>query len=164
MSRVFSSFASGASLSVRARISDSSAAADRVLEMREMPQSRLALGKFARPARKLSIRPRAGLLSITVEPNATARTARTTKTARKWALVPPLAYAQLRLPVSAFLALFLLIRLLEPPCCGHASLCRWLRAWKPGTSRSWQPRPSKGASEAAEGLPRCAGCPSVGRH
>ena len=98
---------------------------------------------------------RAGLLSITVEPNATARTARTTKTARKWALAPLPANAQLRLPVSAFLALFLQTwRLLELPCSGHASLCRWLRAWQPGTSRPWQPRPSKGASEAAEGLPQ----------
>ena len=44
--------------------------------------------------------------------------------------------------------------LLELPCSGHASLCRWLRAWQPGTSRPWQPRPSNGASEAAEGLPQ----------
>ena len=72
----------------------------------------------------------------------------------KWDLAPLPANAQLRLPVSAFLALFLLIwRLLELPCSGHASLCRCLRAWTPGTSRPWQPRPSKGASEAAEGCP-----------
>ena len=64
MSRVFSSFASGASLSVRARISDSSAVADRVFETREMPEPRLALGKFARPARKLSIRPSPGRVAL----------------------------------------------------------------------------------------------------
>ena len=62
MSRVFSR----ASLSVRARVSDSSAVADRVLEMREISQPH-ALGKFARPARKLHPPSPAGLLSITVE-------------------------------------------------------------------------------------------------
>ena len=123
-----------------------------------------------RPPRKKALDPpsRAGLLSITVEPNATARTAKTTKTARIWALVPLPANAQLRLPVSAFLALFLqtwpVKCLLPPPCCGHASCSPCLRAWQPGASRPWQPRPSNGACEAAEGLPRCAGCPSVGRH
>ena len=45
-------------------VSDSSGAADRVLEMREMPQPRLALGKFARPARKLSIRPSPGRVAL----------------------------------------------------------------------------------------------------
>ena len=158
MSRVFSR-RPGRRLLLRCRVSDSSGAADRVLEMREMPRQRFALGKFARPARKLSIRPsRAGLLSITVEPNATARTARTTKTARKWALVPLPANALLRLPVSAFLALFLqtwpMKCLLSPPCCGHASCSPCLRAWQPGTNRPWQPRPSsKDASEAGEGCP-----------
>ena len=84
---------------------------------------------------------------------------------RKWDLALLPVSAQLRLPVGAFLALFLLTeRLLELPCSGHASLCRWLRVRQPGTSRPWQPRPSNGACEAAEGLPRCAGCPSVGRH
>ena len=39
-------------------------AADRVLEMREVPQPRLALGKFARPARKLSIRPSPGRVAL----------------------------------------------------------------------------------------------------
>ena len=37
-------------------VSDSSGAADRVLEMREMPQPRLALGKF-RPPRKKALDP-----------------------------------------------------------------------------------------------------------
>ena len=60
-----------------------------------------------RPPRKKALAPPSALLSITVEPNATARTARTTKTARIWALVPLPVNAQLRLPVSAFLALFL---------------------------------------------------------
>ena len=109
--------------------------------------------RVVRAPRKKALDPGQGC-SITVEPKATAGTARTTKTARKWALVPLPASAQLQLPVSAFLALFLLIwRLLELPCSGHASLCRWLRAWQPDTSRPWQPRPSKGASEAAEGCP-----------
>ena len=41
----------------------------------------------------------------------------------KWDLAPLPANAQLRLPVSAFLALFLLTWcLLELPCSGHASL------------------------------------------
>ena len=40
-----------------------------------------------------------------------------------------------------------------PPCCGHASLCRWLRAWPPVINRPWQLRPSNGAYEkAAEGM------------
>ena len=79
----------------------------------------------------------------------------------KWALAPLPANAQLRLPVSACLALFLLIwRLLELPCSGHASLCRWLRAWPPVINRPWQPRPSsKDASEAAEGCPNARAAP-----
>ena len=73
---------------------------------------------------------------------------------RKWDLALLPVSAQLRLPVGAFLALFLLTeRLLELPCSGHASLCRWLRAQQPGTSRPWQPRPSNGAyEEAAKGM------------
>ena len=94
--------------------------------------------------------------------NATARIAKTTKTARKWALVPLPANAQLRLPVSAFLALFFLQTwpaecLLLPSCCGHASCSPCLRAWPPVTNRLWRPRPSiKGASEAAEANARAA--------
>ena len=68
MSRVFPRCVRGVAFRYLRCVSDSSGAADRVLEMREMPRQRFALGKFARPARKLSIRPsRAGLLSITVE-------------------------------------------------------------------------------------------------
>ena len=136
-------------------VSDSSGAADRVLEMREMPQPRLALGKFVRPARKLSIRPSPGWVALNHSgTKCDCKNCENNENSTKWALVPLPASALLRLPVSACLALFLLIwRLLELPCSGHASLCRWLRAWQPVTNRHWQPRPSKGASEAAEGCP-----------
>ena len=94
-----------------------------------------------RPPRKKALDPQPGqgLLSITVEPNATARTARTTKTARIWALAPLPASAQLRLPVSAFLALqtWPVECLMLPPCCGHASCSPCLRAWPPVTSKPW---------------------------
>ena len=93
------------------------------------------------------------------------RDARQSYRPRQWALVPLQANAQLQLPVSAFLAALLLLILpaeclLELPCSGHASCSPRLRAWQPGTSRLWRPRPSsKGASEAAEGCPnRCVGC------
>ena len=84
----------------------------------------------------------------------------------KWGLAPLPANAQLRLPVSAFLALFLqtwpVECLLLPPCCGHASCSPCQRAWQPGTGRPWQPRPSKGAYEALKGCPnQCAGCRSI---
>ena len=120
--------------------------------------ARLALeGGCQRPARKLSI-----MLSILLrlakgaEPaiESSRDSILTERHKRKWALAPLPANAQLRLPVSAFLALFLLTV--------HASLCRWLRAWPPGTSRPWQPRPSNGAYERP--LKACAGCPSVGQH
>ena len=142
MSRVFSR-RPGRRLLLRCRVSDSSGAADRVLEMREMSQQRLAC-----PTRKKA------LSSITEQHRLQIQ--------HKWALAPPLASAQLRLPESAFLALFLLILLclLELPCSGHASLCRWLRAWPPVINRPWQPRPSsKDASEAAEGCPNARAAP-----
>ena len=115
MSRVFSRRPGVAFRYLRC-VSDSSGAADRGLGMREMSQHR---SREVRPPRKKALDPpQPWLLSITVEPNATARTAKTTKTARKWALVPLPANAQLRLPVSAFLALFLQtwpVKCLLPP-------------------------------------------------
>ena len=56
MSRVFSGV-----LGFAGRVLDSSAVVDRVLEMREMPQARLALGKWEVPAtRKKALDPPQG--------------------------------------------------------------------------------------------------------
>ena len=135
-------------------VSDSSGAADRVLEMREMPQARLALGKSPRPARKLSIRGRVAQSQWNQKRRKNCENNENSTKMGSGASAGECAAAVAG--ECVFGSLFSDMAMNPAPPLLWPCLLSMVTAWQPVTNRLWQPRPSKGASEAAEGW---RGCP-----